>query len=98
VALVRVEQLFPFPADGLRAALGRYEGAQQLLWVQEEPRNMGAWTFVRPRLEALVDERWAGPRFVGRPASASPATGSSESHKFEQDQIMEEAFAELASA
>jgi len=95
VAIVRVEQLFPFPADELRGALGRYEGARQLLWVQEEPRNMGAWTFVRPRLEALVDESWAGPRFVGRPASASPATGSSESHKFEQDQIMEEAFAGL---
>jgi 2-oxoglutarate dehydrogenase E1 component len=98
VAIVRVEQLFPFPAEELRRALGRYGGVRELLWVQEEPRNMGAWSFVRPRLEALVGDAVAGPRFVGRPASASPATGSSESHKFEQDQIMEAAFAELASA
>jgi 2-oxoglutarate dehydrogenase E1 component len=57
---------------------------------------MGAWTFVRPRLEALTSGRSEAPRFVGRPASASPATGSHESHEFEQDQIMEEAFAGLA--
>jgi 2-oxoglutarate dehydrogenase E1 component len=95
VALVRVEQLFPFPAAELRRALGRYDGARELYWVQEEPRNMGAWSFVRPRLEAEADPRLEGPRFVGRPASASPATGSPESHKFEQDQIMQEAFAGL---
>jgi 2-oxoglutarate dehydrogenase E1 component len=52
---------------------------------------------VRPRLEALAEGRWESPRFVGRTASASPATGSSESHKFEQDQIMDEAFAGLPS-
>ena len=95
VAIVRIEQLFPFPADELRAALSRYAGAREVLWVQEEPRNMGAWSFVRPRLEAVLGGSVAGPRFVGRPASASPATGSSESHKFEQDQIMQEAFAGL---
>jgi 2-oxoglutarate dehydrogenase E1 component len=95
VALLRVEQLYPFPAAALEQALSRYEGARQLQWVQEEPRNMGAWSFVRPRLEAVAGERWQAPRFVGRPASASPATGSSESHKFEQDQLMEEAFAGL---
>jgi 2-oxoglutarate dehydrogenase E1 component len=96
VAIVRVEQLFPFPSMELRETLARYEGARQLYWVQEEPRNMGAWTFVRSRLESLAEGRWEDPRFVGRVPSASPATGSSESHKFEQDQIMEEAFAGLA--
>ncbi|MCX4243797.1 2-oxoglutarate dehydrogenase E1 component [Paraliomyxa miuraensis] len=97
VAIVRVEQLYPFPADGLARALVRYEGAKELYWVQEEPRNMGAWTFVRSRLEALLGasgagDRWQPPRFVGREASASPATGSAASHKFEQDRIMDEAF------
>jgi 2-oxoglutarate dehydrogenase E1 component len=95
VAIVRVEQLYPFPEAGLAEALGRYAGARQLYWVQEEPQNMGAWTFVRPRLEAVAGERWDAPRFVGRDASASPATGSAESHKFEQEQIMEEALAGL---
>ena len=96
VAIVRVEQLYPFPAEGLAGALVRYENAKELRWVQEEPRNMGAWAFVRPRLEELAGDRWQPPLFVGRTASASPATGSPESHQFEQDQIMEEAFEGLA--
>jgi 2-oxoglutarate dehydrogenase E1 component len=95
VAIVRVEQLYPFPAPELAKALERYAAARQLYWVQEEPRNMGAWTFVRSRLEALAGGRLEAPRYVGRQASASPATGSHESHEFEQEQIMEEAFAGL---
>ncbi len=96
VAIVRVEQLYPFPEQGLAAALARYPAARELLWVQEEPQNMGAWTFMRPQLESLAQGRWTAPQFVGREASASPATGSPESHKFEQNQILEEAFAALS--
>ena len=54
VALVRVEQLYPFPSPQLAATLARYPNASELLWVQEEPKNMGAWTFVRPLLEDLL--------------------------------------------
>ncbi len=97
VAILRVEQLHPFPAEQLRKCLSRFARAKQLLWVQEEPENMGAWTFMRPRLEALFgSEVRPSLRFVGREASASPATGSPESHKFEQDQIMAEAFGPLS--
>ncbi len=96
VAIVRVEQLYPFPEQAVAEALARYAHAKQLYWVQEEPLNMGAWSYMRPRLESLAGERWEAPRFVGREASASPATGSHESHKYEQDQIMEEAFAGLS--
>jgi 2-oxoglutarate dehydrogenase E1 component len=92
VAIIRVEQIYPFPRAGLAAALERYPNAKQMRWVPEEPKNMGAWTFVRPRLEALMGDHREPPRFVGRTASASPATGSPESHHFEQEQIMEEAF------
>ena len=92
VAIVRVEQLYPFPQAELTEALSRYGKADEIQWVQEEPQNMGAWTFVRSRIEELAGDRFQRPRFVGREASASPATGSPASHKFEQDKIMEEAF------
>ncbi|MCA9706157.1 MAG: 2-oxoglutarate dehydrogenase E1 component [Myxococcales bacterium] len=95
VAIVRIEQLYPFPREALAASMARYRAARELRWVQEEPQNMGAWTFIRPRLEALTTGRWLPPEFVGREASASPATGSPESHKFEQNEIMERAFAGL---
>jgi 2-oxoglutarate dehydrogenase E1 component len=96
VALLRVEQLYPFPDDSIAQALSRYTGAKDLFWVQEEPRNMGAWWFVRPRLEAVAGTRFT-PRFVGRAESASPATGSPESHKLEQKMIIEDAFDNLPS-
>jgi 2-oxoglutarate dehydrogenase E1 component len=108
VALIRVEQLYPFPTIQLAAMLGRYPNARELLWVQEEPKNMGGWTFVRPLLEELLAqlppgnggaggaERFGQPRYVGRVASASPATGSPDSHALERKLILEEAFANLA--
>lgn len=103
VAILRVEQLYPFPATEIDTALARYENAKELLWVQEEPQNMGAWMFVRPYLEAAGgrrfapqrDDRRAYPSFVGRDQSASPATGSSESHKLEQQTILSNALAGL---
>lgn len=91
VAILRIEQLHPFPSQQLADALARYNGATELIWAQEEPKNMGSWVFVRPLLEA-VWTRSTPPRYAGRDASASPATGSLESHKLEQDMIMQDAF------
>jgi 2-oxoglutarate dehydrogenase E1 component len=94
VAIIRVEQLYPFPDAQLERLFSRYPNAKELYWVQDEPENMGAWFFVRPRLADLSERRFT-PRFVGRVESASPATGSSESHKYENRLILDEAFQEL---
>jgi 2-oxoglutarate dehydrogenase E1 component len=92
VAIVRIEQLYPFPDDALRAFLARAR-PRDVAWVQDEPANMGAWTFVRERIASLLPD---GPqiRYVGRVESASPATGSPDSHKFENRLILDEAFAD----
>ncbi len=94
VALVRLEQLYPFSRESVRAILERYAGAADVRWVQEEPANMGAWTFVRDRLEAVLrpDQRLS---YVGRRPSASPATGSRRLHLEEQAKLVDEALAEL---
>jgi 2-oxoglutarate dehydrogenase E1 component len=94
VALVRVEQLYPFPAEELARILSRYPDTAELVWVQEEPRNMGAWRFVRERfLDGEI--RVAGgrlPGYAGRPASASPAAGSHTLHLLEQKVILKPVF------
>jgi 2-oxoglutarate dehydrogenase E1 component len=89
VAIVRLEQIAPFPEDSLKQALGRYRNAREWLWVQEESQNMGAWTFVEPRLRARGYE----VRYVGRDASASPATGSHHIHDQEQKELVAAALA-----
>ncbi len=92
LALVRVEQLYPFPAAELRALLGRYAGAAEVCWIQEEPANQGAWQFMRPRLSALLrpDVRFC---YIGREEAASPATGSYHVHQAEEKAILEQALA-----
>jgi 2-oxoglutarate dehydrogenase E1 component len=90
VAIVRLEQFYPFPAEAIRAAFARYPNFRQLAWAQEEPRNMGGWTFVELRLENLLKEE-RRPIYVGRSASASPATGSYSIHQKEQAKIVSEA-------
>jgi 2-oxoglutarate dehydrogenase E1 component len=95
VALIRVEQLYPFPGRYLGLVLERYTGARELVWAQEEPRNMGAWSFVEPQLRTLAGERLGAPRYIGRVASASPATGSSASHALELKLLLEAAYAKL---
>jgi 2-oxoglutarate dehydrogenase E1 component len=92
VAIVRMEQFYPFPQTRLREVLARYSRARQLVWVQEEPKNMGGWSFVEQRLENLLPacER---PIYVGRAASASPATGSYSIHQAEQAKLVAEALA-----
>jgi 2-oxoglutarate dehydrogenase E1 component len=89
VALVRVEQLYPFPDGELMAELGRYRRGVTVTWLQEEPANMGAWTFIRPRLSALIGGDIA---LISRPASASPASGSHHQHDREQGALSEQAF------
>jgi 2-oxoglutarate dehydrogenase complex dehydrogenase (E1) component-like enzyme len=90
VALVRIEQLYPFPAGELAQALARYHPGAELVWAQEEPRNMGAWTFVREQfLDGLVpDPGRRVPRYVGREEGAVPAHGTYKVHVKEQDEIV----------
>jgi 2-oxoglutarate dehydrogenase E1 component len=90
VAIVRLEQFYPFPTDAVRATLPKYSNAREFIWAQEEPRNMGGWTFVEPRVESLLKEGQR-PIYVGRTASASPATGSYSIHQKEQAQIVNDA-------
>ena len=90
VAIVRLEQLYPFPLQSIREMLASYPNANELVWAQEEPQNMGGWTFVQERLENLL-ENCERPRYVGRSASASPATGSYSIHQKEQAELVAEA-------
>ncbi len=88
VAIIRIEQLYPWPLEELKAILDRYRSAREWFWVQEESQNMGAWAFVAPRLQELLGESAV---YVGRDASASPATGSKMVHDREQAEIVEAA-------
>jgi 2-oxoglutarate dehydrogenase E1 component len=91
VAIVRVELLYPFPARDVRHVLERYGRASEIVWLQEEPRNMGAWTYIEPRLRALLPH--AVPiGYIGRPERASTAEGSASSHAREQSRITAAAF------
>ncbi len=88
--VLRVEQLYPFPAAALREALARYPSLTEVVWTQEEPRNMGAWTFMEPRLRELLPAGIA-LRYAGRPERASPAEGYPAAHAQEQQRIVDEA-------
>ncbi len=88
VAIVRVEQVFPWPEAQLAAVAAKYRRAVEWRWVQEESQNMGAWFFVEPRLRALG----LPVEYIGRDASASPATGSHKIHEHEQKELIEQAF------
>jgi 2-oxoglutarate dehydrogenase E1 component len=87
-AIVRLEQLYPFNAERVKEVLSRYSGAKEWCWVQEEPRNMGGWTFVQPRLEAVIGRSL---EYIGRPAAASPTTGYMSIYKEEQAAILDQA-------
>ena len=86
LAVGRIEQLYPFPKDEIIALLNRYPNLREVTWLQEEPKNMGAWTFVEPRLRELYGEI----SYIGRPESASPAEGSKPRHDVEQSRILRE--------
>jgi multifunctional 2-oxoglutarate metabolism enzyme len=89
--IIRVEQFYPFPKNLLVEELSRYSSATDVRWVQEEPANMGGWAFMEPRLLKLLGANQA-LRYIGRPASASPATGSHTIHQMEQQRLVKEAF------
>jgi 2-oxoglutarate dehydrogenase E1 component len=91
-ALVRVEQLYPFPFRELETVVARYPEAREVFWVQDEPWNMGAWHFVEPRLRRMLaeDRRLS---YVGRAEAASPATGSYKIHQQEEAELVNRAFA-----
>jgi 2-oxoglutarate dehydrogenase E1 component len=91
VAILRLEELHPFPYDDIRPLLSSC-GASDVVWVQEEPWNMGAWSFVQERLKRCLPEG-ASLRYVGRRESASPATGSYKVHEEEEREFVQEAFA-----
>ncbi|MGH9845554.1 MAG: 2-oxoglutarate dehydrogenase E1 component, partial [Blastocatellia bacterium] len=90
IAILRLEQFYPFPQSLLQQWLAAYGNAGEIFWVQEEPQNMGGWNFMRPRLEALLRDGQT-LRYVGRTASASPATGSYTIHQLEQQAFVKEA-------
>lgn len=95
VAIVRVEQLAPFPGKLLADELAKYPNAD-VIWCQEEPKNMGAWTFVGPRIEdilAELDHMCSRPEYIGRREAASPATGFIKVHQREQAELVAEALA-----
>jgi 2-oxoglutarate dehydrogenase E1 component len=94
VAVVRVEQLNPWPARRVVEVLNRYPGATEVLWLQEEPENMGAWPFVHERLHRELRHR-CPLRHVSRPPSASPASGSHTVHEHEQQELVDRVFVGL---
>jgi 2-oxoglutarate dehydrogenase E1 component len=87
-AIVRLEQLYPFPDGALTKTLAAYPNAKKFVWVQEEPRNMGAYRFAQAQLKELMG---IDVDYVGRPDSASPAVGSQKQHAIEQDKILSQA-------
>ena len=92
-AIISVEQLYPFPSEALAAVLSLYPQAESIIWVQEEPENMGPWPFVSRKLVAVLDPKaWSSLRCVARPESASPAVGSKAVHEYEQQQLLRAAF------
>ena len=95
VAIARLEQFYPFPEEAVAAELTRFKDVEEVVWLQEEPANMGAWTFVRPLLDDLLEQLHGDCNtrvmYAGRAAAASPATGSAVVHVAEQDAILRRA-------
>lgn len=90
VAIVRLEQLYPFPHDELKSELGRYKQAEKFIWAQEEPKNQGAWMQIRDNLDSVSKKSF---NFVARPESASPACGITSMHNDELKNLLAESFA-----
>lgn len=93
VAVVRVEQLAPFQKTAISDVVNSYPNLKEIVWLQEEPRNMGAWAYVGGRLRDLVEDK-IPVRYIGRPEQASPAVGSAELHQASQQAIMDAAFSD----
>jgi 2-oxoglutarate dehydrogenase E1 component len=100
-AIVRIEQLYPFPSEPLIVRLKRMTNLQQVVWAQEEPKNNGAWFFVESNIEACLQEAGVAvsrPVYAGRAASASPATGLAKRHAAEQAALIAEALGHSSEA
>jgi 2-oxoglutarate dehydrogenase E1 component len=95
LAIVRLEELYPFPQIELSALLDSYPALEDVVWLQEEPQNMGAWTYVSPRLRGLLAPRRLVLRYIGRPERASPSEGSPRRHAVAQEAIVDAAYAGL---
>jgi 2-oxoglutarate dehydrogenase E1 component len=91
VAVVRIEQLYPFPHQDLQTLVSQYPNLGEIVWAQEEPKNMGAWEYISWRLRKLVNDSLP-VNYVGRRRSSSPAEGSSTAHEVNQSMIIEYAF------
>jgi 2-oxoglutarate dehydrogenase E1 component len=101
IAIVRIEQLYPFPGEALLARLKRMTNLKEVVWAQEEPRNQGYWSHVEPRLERRLGEAGLAPKrpiYAGREAAASPATGLAKRHAAEQAALIADALGHSAEA
>jgi 2-oxoglutarate dehydrogenase E1 component len=85
--IIRIEQLYPFPKKEIDSVIGRFKNLKEIIWVQEEPKNMGAWTYMEPRLRETISDQ-ISIRYIGRPDRSSPATGKANVHDIEQQQIL----------
>jgi multifunctional 2-oxoglutarate metabolism enzyme len=92
VAIVRLEQIYPFQAGQIHDILARYPETADVVWVQEEPRNMGPWRFVQEQMQPVLESTERGLQYVGRAPSASPASGSLKRHQEELAEILDQAF------
>ena len=89
--IIRLEQLYPFPFDQVKHILSKFKEVKNILWVQEEPRNMGPWNFVLERFQKILPKT-KSINFVGRLPSASPAAGSFQLHLAEQELMLKQVF------
>jgi 2-oxoglutarate dehydrogenase complex dehydrogenase (E1) component-like enzyme len=96
VAIVRVEQMYPFPQAEIEAVLRRFPPQTEVYWVQEEPRNMGPWRFMLEHFIAVLEPTRRMIRYAGRPEYASPAAGTLKRHEQEQSELVNDAFAPTA--
>ncbi|WP_044161520.1 2-oxoglutarate dehydrogenase E1 component [Virgibacillus sp. MSP4-1] len=85
--VLRVEQIYPFPAEQIKGILARYKNAEEIVWVQEEPRNAGSWDFVKEELQKLVKDSQT-VKYIGRPRRSAPSVGEPNIHKAEQSKII----------
>jgi len=90
VAIIRVEQLYPFPGDELGELLKCYTKTNQLVWCQEEPKNQGSWDFAEPRINLMTGKKWK-LNYIGRTSSSAPAVGSAKLHAIQQAELVERA-------
>ncbi|MGC4379464.1 2-oxoglutarate dehydrogenase E1 component, partial [Fictibacillus sp. Mic-4] len=88
--IARVEELYPFPEKEIQAIISRFANLKEIVWVQEEPKNMGSWMYIEPRIRAVAPEN-VSVDYIGRPDRSSTASGDAEVHKKEQAHIMHKA-------